>query len=81
MQYGSEPQIRVFFHTSAPIDVPVAADETVSTLRKKLLEKFDRPTGDLDAMVNGQFVFAADEPEYPLNTGDSVVFSGSVKGG
>lgn len=81
MQYGSEPQVRVFFHTSAPIDVPVAADETVSTLREKLLEKFDRPTEDLDAMVNGQFVFAADEPEYPLNMGDSVVFSGSVKGG
>ena len=73
--------VKVFFHTAEPMDVPLSEDETLTSLRRKLDTDYGQQTFGLAAILQGQTIVADYEAETYLEAGNSVVFSGSVKGG
>ena len=80
VETGAGFTIPCFFHTGAMVEVKVPYESTALDLRK-LLSKQGRDTYGSTMLINGVAQTPDHEAETYLAPSDSVVFSGSVKGG
>lgn len=68
--------VRVMFHNGRPMTVEVAHDETVGTLRKRLVSMGREDAEAMQVIMNGSY---AEEMDH-VAPGQVLVFSGTVKG-